>query len=248
MQKATIERPQWSWGDALLIILFFVFIYGVSIPLQFGIASMTGELAEFNNSANPSIPESALVISHVGKAIGLMGGIMLVCRRKNYTWRDLGFRQSTRTWLIISVAIALIMFPIRLIMAHLLVGIMPEWEVGAGGVFLDNSYSWAYNLLLVLIVTFIVPVTEEVFYRGFLYTWFRNRRPFWIAVFFSSMMFGVSHIIPIQIVMSIVLSVIITLVFEKSGSLWNAITIHATNNALGATLALLLPFIADSLR
>lgn len=240
MQSVHTRYPQWTWWDALIMLGAFVVIYSISIPLQFGVASLTGELKEFQNSDNPSIPESALIVNHIGKAIGLIGGVWIVGTwRKKHTWTEIGLRPTTAKWLWRSLLIGIVMFGIRLLMAKALVAAIPEFKIGSAGIFLDNQYSLGFNLMLLLIIGIVVPVSEEIFFRGFLFQWMCSRHRFAVAVFFSSLMFAVSHFIPIQVVMSFILSVLITLVFARTGSLWNAIAIHATNNFVSAIAALL---------
>jgi membrane protease YdiL (CAAX protease family) len=229
----------WTWRDAAIVVIVFFTIYGLSIPLQFGMAELTGEMATFHNSDNPSIPASALLVNHIGKAIGLIGGVLFIgMYRKNYLWRTLGFLKPSMAWLAVSVAIAVMLFPARLLLSKWLVANFPDLEWGAGGVLLNNDYSLMFHMVLLVILTTIVPVSEELFYRGFIFRFLRSRRPLWAAILFSSIMFGVSHLVPIGIIMSVGLSIVITLVYHHTNSLWNEIAIHATNNLLGVVVAL----------
>lgn len=229
----------WTWKDAGLIVLVFLVVYGLSIPLQFQVAELTGEMAQFNAADNPSIPESALIINHIGKAIGLLGGIAFVLYRKQRSWSALGFRAVKRSWLFWSIAIGVGSFPVRLLIARAAVAVMPELRNGAEGIFLNNDYSTVYNIFLLAIIVLVVPITEEIFYRGFIFTWMRQHHPLWAAVVFSSVFFAVSHLIPIQILMSFLLSLIITLVYHRTNTLWYAVAIHATNNLVSGVVALL---------
>jgi hypothetical protein len=240
MQKTTLH---WSGKDALLLLLIFVLVYGLSIPLQFLVAEVTGELAAFNAADNPAIPQSAMLINHIAKALALMGGVtfsLYVVKKRS--WRAIGFRSTTRRWLAICLAIGFIQYPIRLLGARVLLAFLPDWRLGVQNPLFQNDYALPYNLLLLFILTVIVPVSEEVFYRGFLFNWMKQHHPLWAAVFFSSLMFSVSHLVPSQVVMALGLSLVITWVYFKSSSLWTAILIHALNNGIGSLVALYLSY------
>lgn len=236
-----MQQIHWTWKDALFLIITFLVVYGLSIPLQFWIADITGEMAIFESAENPQIPESALLINHIAKAFSLTGGIaLLLYVFKKQTWEAIGFRPTTRRWMLISVGIGIAQYPIRLLLARVLLTILPASNLGVQNVFYENGYSLAYNLLLFVIITLIVPISEEIFYRGFLFNWMKQNRPLWIAIIFSSLFFAMSHIIPSQIIMVFTLGLVITWVYHKSGSIWTAITIHIVNNALGTLVAILL--------
>lgn len=239
-----MQTVNWTWKDAIFLITIFVIVYGLSIPLQFQVAELTGEMAVFESSENPSIPQSALLINHFAKALSLTGGVAIVLYFfKKQSWAAIGFRPTTRRWLLVSLAIGIVQYPVRLVGAKLLLTILPEFNIGAQNIFFQNDYSIAYNVLLFFIITLVVPVSEEVFYRGFLFNWMKSHHSLWIAIFFSSLMFSVSHIVPSQVVMAMLLSMVITWIYHKSGSIWTAILIHILNNSLGAGVALVITYL-----
>lgn len=234
-----MQTVKWTWKDAIFLITIFVVVYGLSIPLQFKVAELTGEMAVFEASENPSIPQSALLINHIAKAVSLTGGVAIALHFfKKQSWEAIGFRPTTRRWILISLAIGIVQYPLRLIGAKLLLNILPEFNIGAQNIFFQNDYSLAYNVMLFFIITLLVPISEEIFYRGFLFNWMKSHRSLWVAIFFSSLMFSVSHIVPSQVVMAMVLSMVITWVYHKSESIWTAILIHMVNNSIAALVAL----------
>ena len=89
-----------------------------------------------------------------------------------------------------------------------------------------------------LMVIAVAPVVEEVFFRGFFYRALRSRFPIVLAALMDGMLFGVIHfnfdgaegllILPPLAL----LGFIFCLVYEKTGSLYPVIGMHAFNNAL----------------
>lgn len=82
-------------------------------------------------------------------------------------------------------------------------------------------------------------VTEEVFFRGFVFAGLRSRMPFAIAATISAVVWALLHFSPENptgswgvVVQLTVLGIALAWVYERTGSLWPAIAIHAVNNAL----------------
>lgn len=92
-----------------------------------------------------------------------------------------------------------------------------------------------------LLVVVLAPVAEEVLFRGFIYRALRNR--FSVAVasggvgaVFAAVHYSGPETLPLLPPIAL-LSVLFCLLYERTGSLWPAIALHAINNAiaLGAT-------------
>jgi len=87
----------------------------------------------------------------------------------------------------------------------------------------------------------VVPVAEEVFFRGFLYQGLRARWGVPWALLASSLVFAGVHMIPSVLLPILLMSLLMTWVFERSGSLWTSILLHAAINGLAFIAAYLAP-------
>ena len=75
------------------------------------------------------------------------------------------------------------------------------------------------------------PISEEIIFRGFIFTALRRKIGVLSAGFVSSLMFSTLHFYSWSGFVTIFLiGLILTYVFERSKSLWPAVIIHATNN------------------
>lgn len=86
------------------------------------------------------------------------------------------------------------------------------------------------------------PIAEEVVFRGALYRHFRKEQRFWVPLLVSSILFGSMHalvsiisgawtdlwFVPVYVYMGLVLAV----VYERTHSLYAAVTVHFLNNAI----------------
>ena len=89
-------------------------------------------------------------------------------------------------------------------------------------------------------VGILIPVIEEIIFRGIIMGEFRSTMKPDIAVFLAAFVFGIMHMQPIQIVYAFVCGLILGYVYLYSGSLLMSIGIHILFNLLGGILPVLL--------
>jgi membrane protease YdiL (CAAX protease family) len=85
------------------------------------------------------------------------------------------------------------------------------------------------------IIIIVAPLTEEIFFRGFLYRILRGRMGLWSAVVINGSLFGAVHLTsggPLAVAVIAPLGMLLCLVYERSGSLYPCIALHALNNAI----------------
>jgi membrane protease YdiL (CAAX protease family) len=84
------------------------------------------------------------------------------------------------------------------------------------------------------------PILEEVLFRGLIFESCRERFGGGSAVLISALLFGLIHIVPVQMINAFVVGLILGYVYLKTNSLLSVIILHAINNAIAyATMALL---------
>ncbi len=102
-----------------------------------------------------------------------------------------------------------------------------QQTIGLGG--------WA-----ILSTVVAAPILEEVFFRGLIFESCAERWGRGVGLIVSALLFGVIHIIPVQMINAFVVGLILGYVYLKTRSLVSVIIIHAINNAIAyATMALL---------
>jgi membrane protease YdiL (CAAX protease family) len=103
---------------------------------------------------------------------------------------------------------------------------------GRMDVIAPDGFTWVGFLVTLIGAGILVPISEELFFRGAIFTWFRQRYNFPIAMLASSLLFGLGHFDTIGVVASsFVLAVANAYVFEKSKTLWAPILMHITTNS-----------------
>ena len=181
--------------------------------------------------------------------IGLIAG-MLIIARKSFARGLKGFGINGKT-LIRDVPWAAIN----------LLGIFPLILLGlwisflAGRLFIGSDFSlevhqtldtltdagMGLKTLVVIFAALIVPIFEELLFRGFFQTSLRSFSDSpWAAIVFTSIFFAILHP-PTHIPALFMLSVGLGYAYERSGSLLRPILMHIFFNGLSVTMTLLMP-------
>jgi len=92
---------------------------------------------------------------------------------------------------------------------------------------------WSLRISIILMAVFVAPLVEEMLFRGLVQSTIRAHlgRP-WPAIFLASLMFASVHQNLDHWPALFVLGVGIGYAYERSGSLWRAIFVHAMFNGL----------------
>ena len=93
------------------------------------------------------------------------------------------------------------------------------------------------NIFLTLIsVCFLVPIAEELVFRGLVLSEFRRVMPDWVGVIVTAVIFGIAHMNPIQSVYAAVCGIMFGLVYIWTESIYQSIFMHIIFNFLGSGL------------
>lgn len=90
---------------------------------------------------------------------------------------------------------------------------------------LDNSI-----LLQLVVLGVLTPVLEELLFRGIIYKRLKTYCDVTIAAYIAAIIFGIAHFNLIQGLYAFVLGIVLTYLYEKSGSLVTAISMHCAAN------------------
>jgi hypothetical protein len=184
----------------------------------------------------------ALALAGLANFLCLGGtAYVLGIRRGRLTWADLGLYPPRWKWgwlaLIATLTVALI--PLRA-----LASLVALWVVEGGfdslqrrADLLAPGFSWVGFGVALIVAGILIPISEELFFRGALYGWLRRRYRVWVAVLASATVFGLAHFDSLGVIISsFIMGLVIALVYEYTRSLWTAIAIHIFNNSLAVVL------------
>lgn len=168
--------------------------------------------------------------------IALIGAVWAGLRWRRLSWESIGVAAPQRRWILIAALAAL-----GLRIAAVPLGLLLQ----AAGFPMDNPQlpmllpeggSWAVLAATLVLAGVLIPIAEELFFRGVLYAWLRERWGVAVGVVVSSAVFGAVHGHPTLAVIAGSLGVATALIYERSRSLPAAIAAHMTFNILGIGL------------
>jgi membrane protease YdiL (CAAX protease family) len=87
-------------------------------------------------------------------------------------------------------------------------------------------------LMLFLLLVVIMPIAEEMLFRGFLYRLLRGHFSVWAAAPISAAAFAALHGVPSLFPWLFYMGVVYAVLAERTGSLWASIVVHAMANTL----------------
>jgi len=232
----TTARPvTWTWVDVLLIGATSVGVVsagslGLGLLLRLSRAGQTGP-------ARITLPISLGMVAL--EALALVGSVYLLgLRRRRLPWAAVGLRPAGAGWLVGAGAIGLACVPLTGLVAtlvQLLLG-RPLEENSQAAVLAPEGFSWLGAIGMLLLTGVAVPFAEELFFRGTLYTWLRQRWGVTVGTVVSTLVFGLVHVEPAVVAAGLVLGLIQAIVYERSRSLWTVVLIHAVNNSAKVVL------------
>jgi membrane protease YdiL (CAAX protease family) len=146
--------------------------------------------------------------------------------------RRLGMRPfGPRIVVTLLIAIASYLF-----LAAVIAGLLqPRQEDIAETLGADENATLAVTIAAGVLIVAGAAIGEELFFRGLVFGGIRQRMTLWPAALISGVIFGLPHLPTGDLAVGLQLAVfgaVLAWAYERSGTLWAPITLHALNNTL----------------
>ncbi len=102
----------------------------------------------------------------------------------------------------------------------------PEW--------LEEIMKQMFTKSLIISAVLAAPLLEEILLRGIVLDGFLKQYNPAKAIVWSAVLFGVMHLVPVQVVNAFMLGLVLGWLYYRTGSLWPGICLHFVNNALSS--------------
>ena len=223
-------EARWSWPEKALtagLVFFFLWMAAASAGHPSGKIDM-GSLG-------------ASLVLYFALALLVVGFLVF----RNFNILDT-FGLGTRGWSWPLIAGWLLMFlPLVYFVQSLSYAFStPDQEPQAIVEFLLKSSGWQARAAVFGLAVFAAPVTEELIFRGCLYGILRKSSGRVPAIIISSILFALIHGHIPSLPGLLVLAAGLALIYERCGSLWAPISMHAAFNGLTIISAILWPDLA----
>lgn len=146
--------------------------------------------------------------------------------RKQVKLTDLGFRKVRPTTLLFTIIYTLLCMPLVTVVNAISMLFVENTVVSMSGEILAVPFP-----IMLLIIAGLGPLSEEVVFRGIVFSGYRNDGNALGAVLLSSLVFGLMHMNINQAGYAFVIGVALSLLRIATGSIWPAIWMHCLINA-----------------
>lgn len=115
-----------------------------------------------------------------------------------------------------------------LFLSSILTRLFPEYSE------VSNQLATSRESITQIIITIVlIPIYEEIFYRGIIFGYLRKNFNIIIAIVVQSLIFGFMHLNLVQGIYTFILGMVLALVYMYSESILGNISIHIIFNLLG---------------
>lgn len=228
-----------SFGKAILYFLAYLLIQSIigaicgvvmvfSIVLEHG-ESIAYDANQFMELVMSRINTQTTLILLISNALTLLLIWLFFVARKKKLFREIQLNPCTSGNLV-----ATFFFAIGYVfVSGFLMGLIPfpehlEESFAASEAPLFAGSLWINFLAIVI----IGPITEEVLFRGLIYTRLKAGMPTIVAAVLSALIFGLAHGEVIWVIDAAIAGLMFVWLFEITHSLYAPIVMHMTNNAI----------------
>ena len=222
-QSPEIETGEAVHGRDLLIVLV------LTVAILFVLRMLLGGV--------PRSPPAVFALLALQSAVPMTILYLLVIRRRGLSWRAIGLRRAGPSWYAIAVTLAFLSLPVVMAVNAGVQSLFgeplrnPQLEMLA-----PAEFSWVALALMLAMAGVVVPIVEEIVFRGLVFGWLRTRFGMGLATIASALVFAFAHGIPAIAPALAVQGVALAWLYARSDSLWPAVVMHGTFNALMSIL------------
>lgn len=225
------KSVHWTWADILLITVASIVIIFIGIFAFSALLTLT---------LGPTLTQhltNATVLSVVSLALEFLALLVSVywrgIRHKGLNWFTLGFRPVSTAWIWGALGLSVLVIPVGAIASYLAsLALRQPLTNPQLQVLVPPDLTWFGVFTLIFLGGIAVPFVEELYFRGVLYSFIRERWGVWAGAIISALIFAISHFDIVIGAMAFCLGLFSALAYERSKSLWVSVLIHSASNTL----------------
>jgi len=124
----------------------------------------------------------------------------------------------------------IIFIPLLFLISFIIQYVLPEYKQQEIVLNFKNTLLEDKTILIHVLV--IAPIVEEIIFRGYMYRILKSRTPIIFAMIISSTIFSLIHYNVLSYILLFVLSIFLTYIYERNGSIICPIIIHSLFNLM----------------
>lgn len=188
----------------------------------------------FNFNVDTTVLQAVLMMISYTIAILLTIAIPWAVFKDRVTSEDIGLnRLPTWTDILITPAGIVIYLVVSAILINVVARIIPGFDVNqVQDIGFDRVYNSLQRSIAFLSLVVIAPIFEEILFRGYLFSKLKKVAHIIVAILITSAVFGLAHGAWNVAIDVFVLSIVMCVAREITGSLWAPILLHMSKNAI----------------
>jgi len=225
-----IPKIRWNIRDVLFSVIFLV---AVLTGIYFLSAKIVSILNQGNQISITSITNTSFSILYGIQVLLMVGAVWFFA----VYWRRSSFRDLGLTYYSIlktiwySFLALLLILAINFIYVFVMTSVFkiapPENKIAE---LVENGN--VSSTILLIVVSLIAPVCEELFFRGFIFQAFRENWGVFAGLFISSILFAAAHLELYNFIPLMAIGWVLAYIFHKTKSLFPVIFLHSIYNLL----------------
>lgn len=228
-----IDQVPWTKRD-----IFWAIVLGtVAVVVLLGVMFIATWLLEYAGvvSSSSDLTGALVLVAELGFLLPIW---ILGVRKYGLSWDSVGFRRFDGPRALGVGCLALLgTFTFNAIWAVFLglfsLRAQPDMLPAFGGGIEGLSQA-------LLVGGLVAPIAEEAFFRGYLFAGLRHHFGRAPAYLLSAALFALAHILPTSWPPIFVLGLLFAVLYEQTGSIWPAVIMHGSINALAFVASYLL--------
>jgi CAAX protease family protein len=222
------ESVPWGLGDIVSGLVLFALLYIVPVAILAFVRAGGSLKLEIPGDIRPILASGGALLFEASLLVPVW--VMAILRR-HATWAQVGFRSFQLVpGCVLPISFLFLAFFVSALWGAVIQLMHWDTQVELTTVFGGSQLSIAIGFIAACIVA---PIAEETFFRGFVTGGLRQRFGVTGALLLGAAFFAILHppvtIFPVIFALGLLLG----LLFQKTGSLWPGILMHAIFNTLG---------------
>lgn len=215
----------WKGREVLLVLLVLI-----------GVSWLFGEMFQ-----EAGLTGKFFVITATAQALAVIGLVLYFARGKyRLSWARLGLTGVPATRILAAgFGGGLILFLLVSLISLLLNWLIPQPVEPQPYVEILLAAGKGWEILGVILVgSLIAPLSEEIYFRGFLYPYFRQRLGVDYGLWVSALIFGALHLDLVRLAPLTLGGFGLALIYQRTGSLWASVIAHGVWNGIMTAIIL----------
>jgi uncharacterized protein len=225
MDNRVIWRAEDIWRITGFIILLFGLVFLCTLALK--------KFLDLQAPILTLIIDSGLVLS-------IITTYFVYTRKKGFGYLDLGFIDVNKKWMLLSVIAGLFVVFIGGGLSTLLSKLLSLDMTNS--LMEQNALSnklWLDLLNFKLLIGILIPISEEIYFRGVLFKYFREKYKFLYAGTLSALIFSIFHFSFVLLPFTFILGFTSAYMFEKTQSIIPSFFVHIIANTIAVNTLLM---------